>query len=159
MKPLFLSLGANLGDAPATVREAARRLSFAPGIASARLSPLYRTAPQGLLDQPHFINAVLAAETDLAPVEVLALCQAVETELGRERGLRWGPRHIDVDVLLVGDAVCATPALTLPHPRMLERAFVLRPLLDLEPALSVSGVSLQARILSLADQEVVPLGF
>jgi len=159
MKAVYLSLGANLGDAPATLREAARRLGAAQGLDKVRLSPLYRTAPQGLVHQPHFINAAIAAETTLEPEDVLALCRSVEESLGRVRTVRWGPRNIDIDILLVGDAVRDTAELTLPHPRMLERAFVLRPLLDLAPDLSVNGVSLQARILSLADQAVEPLGF
>ena len=129
----FVALGANLGDARQTLEDAFGRLAALPQTRLVGRSSLYRTAPvdaQG----PDFFNAVAALETALPPDELLAALHRIEAEHGRERPYRNAPRTLDLDLLLHGMAVSEGPALTLPHPRLHERAFVLVPLLELEPA-------------------------
>lgn len=132
----WVGIGANLGDAPATVREAIERLR---ALGSVVASPLYRSAPVDATG-PDFINAVAALDTCLEPEALLAALQAIEADFGRERPYRHAPRTLDLDLLLHGDTVWATPTLTLPHPRLHLRAFVLRPLLDLAPDLHAPGL-------------------
>ena len=127
----FVALGANLGDARQTIEDAFERLAALPRTRLAGRSSLYRTAPvdaQG----PDFFNAVAALETDLPPAELLAALHRIEAEHGRERPYRNAPRTLDLDLLLHGSTLLDGPALTLPHPRLHERAFVLAPLLELE---------------------------
>lgn len=131
MATVFIALGSNLGDRAAHLRYALRALSDAVEVE--RVSRFYETDPVGFLDQPRFLNAVLRGRTDLAPRDVLALLLRVEGEAGRVRTLRWGPRTLDLDLLLYDDLVLDSPELTLPHPRMAERAFVLVPLLEVWP--------------------------
>lgn len=128
---IYLSLGTNLGRRAANLRAALA--SLAPKIHVRRASPVYETEPWGYADQPAFLNQVVEAETSLAPVELLAYLKAVETGLGRQPTFRYGPRLIDLDVLFYDDLVIQDEALTLPHPRLAERAFVLVPLADLAP--------------------------
>jgi 2-amino-4-hydroxy-6-hydroxymethyldihydropteridine diphosphokinase len=128
----YLGLGANLGDRLACLQRAVDLLKAA-GLRVVASSRVWETAPVGGPDQPDYLNAVVRVETELAPMQLLAACQRVERALGRVREVRWGPRTIDLDVLLFGDVTMEDPALTLPHPRMLERAFVLLPLLELDP--------------------------
>lgn len=136
---IALGLGANVGDREANIRAAVAKLAARSGIMVARVSSLYATAPVGLTDQPEFLNAVVLVETGLPPRELLAACLAVERELGRERTVRWGPRTIDIDVLLYDDIVMVAEELTLPHPRMAERCFVLVPLAEVAPDAPVAG--------------------
>jgi 2-amino-4-hydroxy-6-hydroxymethyldihydropteridine diphosphokinase len=124
----FLSLGSNLGERAAALRAARDALAALPGTAVLGSSPVYETDPQDLPDQPSFLNQVVCVETGLEPEELLAACQAIEDAAGRERTVRFGPRSLDVDILLVEGVECDTPTLTLPHPRMWQRAFVLVPL-------------------------------
>jgi 2-amino-4-hydroxy-6-hydroxymethyldihydropteridine diphosphokinase len=131
---VFVGLGANLGDARATLEAAWQALAALPQTQAVALSPLYRTAPvdaQG----PDFYNAVAELRSTLAPEALLARLQALEQQHGRERPYPNAPRTLDLDLLLFGSRVLATPALTLPHPRLHQRGFVLRPLLDLAPGL------------------------
>jgi len=155
----YLSLGANIGDPEGQLIEALRRLAASPGNRLLAVSSLYRTAPQGLTDQPDFLNCAALLETDLDPYALLALTQSIETALGRVRLVRWGPRTIDIDILLHGETRLDEPRLTLPHPRMFERAFVLAPLLEIWPAEeAVAGIRrgrLQARLDGLPDQAVL----
>jgi 2-amino-4-hydroxy-6-hydroxymethyldihydropteridine diphosphokinase len=130
---ICLGLGSNVGDREANIRAAVAGLAAWPGVSVTRVSSLYETAPVGYVDQADFLNAVACVETALPPEELLAACLAVEKGLGRERKVRWGPRTIDIDVLLYDDVVMATPALTLPHPRLHERCFVLVPLAEVAP--------------------------
>ena len=130
----YVGLGANLGDREGTIRAAVADL---PGVVA--VSTLRETDPVGFTDQPRFLNGVAALETELAPRELLDVLLAVERRLGRERGKRWGPRTIDLDLLLYGDEVIAETGLTIPHPRLHERRFVLEPLADLAPKLVVPG--------------------
>lgn len=125
----YIGLGANLGDRAATLREARRRLGELGRVAA--VSSLYETEPVGFREQPPFLNAVIALETGLAPSELLRALIAIERDLGRVRTVRNAPRTLDLDVLLVDDLVLRTPDLTVPHPRMHERAFVLAPLAEI----------------------------
>jgi len=134
---VYLGLGSNLGDRRAYLRQAVALLREHLTIIA--VSSLYETAPVGYIDQPPFLNAVAACDTGAPPSVVLAWCQAAETALGRERTVRWGPRTIDIDVLLYGDQVVDTPTLTIPHPRLIERAFALAPLAELAPDAGIPG--------------------
>ena len=138
MAEVLLGLGGNLGDPVATIEAALHRLE-AGGVRITRRSRWYRTAPWGLTDQPDFVNLCVAAETDLSARALLDLAQAVETALGRERTIRWGPRMIDIDILVYGDEHMNEPDLTIPHPRLTERAFVLVPLLDIAADRLIGG--------------------
>jgi 2-amino-4-hydroxy-6-hydroxymethyldihydropteridine diphosphokinase len=131
---VFVGLGANLGDARAAVAEAFRHLSALPDTAVVAQSGLYRSAPVDAAG-PDFINAVAELRTGLAPLDFLHALQAIEQAQGRERPYRHAPRTLDLDLLMHGQRVLHTPELTLPHPRLHLRAFVLRPLLDLAPEL------------------------
>lgn len=139
----YLGLGANLGDRHATLSTALARLAAAPEVRIARVSPVYETAAVGLTDQPDFLNLVVELETTLAPRALLDLCLQIEQSLGRVRHERWGPRTLDLDVLLYADVTLADDRLTVPHPRIHERAFVLVPLADLAANLPVNGVCIR----------------
>lgn len=133
-----LGLGANLGDPAANLRAAVERLREA-GLEFEALSSLYRTKPWGVVDQPDFINACALARTQLDPFALLELVQCVERDMGRRRSLRWGPRPIDIDLLFYENFSSADPRLTLPHPGLMERAFVLLPLAEIAPGLVIGG--------------------
>jgi 2-amino-4-hydroxy-6-hydroxymethyldihydropteridine diphosphokinase len=132
---VFLSLGSNLGDRHAALSRACERLD-ASGVRIQARSSIYETEPVGVKEQPWFLNLVLQATTKLSPSELLTLCLHVESEAGRSREVPHGARPLDIDVLLYDSRVSEDPALTLPHPRMRERRFVLVPLLELVPTLS-----------------------
>jgi 2-amino-4-hydroxy-6-hydroxymethyldihydropteridine diphosphokinase len=134
----YIGIGANLGDAHGTVREAVARLGKLPQTRVDAHSASYRTAPIASCG-PDYINAVARLDTGLGPHELLAQLQALEQEHGRERPYRNAPRTLDLDLLLYGDQAIATNDLTVPHPRMLERAFVLVPLLEIAPDAQVPG--------------------
>lgn len=135
MNEVYLSLGSNLGDRKAQLQEAVRLLQTNPSISNIKMSSIYETAPVGYLDQHAFLNLVIRLETSLSPLELLDICQEIEQALHRERLVRWGPRTVDLDVLLYGQEQLGTERLTIPHPRMYERAFVLVPLQELMPSL------------------------
>jgi len=143
-----VGLGANLGDAATTLREALAELARLPGIHRLLASRLYRTPAWGRTDQPDFVNAVALVETDLGARGLLDALLRIEREFGRERadGERWGPRTLDLDLLLFGDAVIDEPGLRVPHPHLHERAFVLLPLAELAPEASIPGVGSVASI-------------
>jgi 2-amino-4-hydroxy-6-hydroxymethyldihydropteridine diphosphokinase len=156
----FLGLGSNELGRRANLA-AARAALAARGVGIVASSPLYETAPQGeILDQPDFLNGCLEIETDLEPLALLDACKEIERELGREPGgPRHGPRPIDIDVLLYGDMELVGERLTLPHPEITARRFVLQPLLDLAPDLALpDGTTLAPLLAGLADQRVVPAG-
>jgi 2-amino-4-hydroxy-6-hydroxymethyldihydropteridine diphosphokinase len=142
MVTAYVALGANLGDPVATVRAAITALC---GITDARLlvaSSLYRTAPVGLHHQPDFINAVVMLEVNAAVLPAPTFLErlfAIEARFGRQRSVKNAPRTLDLDLLLFGDAHLDLPGLTLPHPRMTERAFVLAPLAEIRPNLEIPG--------------------
>ena len=135
MTVAYVGLGANLGDRDATIRAAIAEL---PGVVT--VSTLRETDPVGVTDQPRFLNGVAALDTDLPPRELLDRLLAVERGLGRERTERWGPRTIDLDLLLYGDEVIDEAGLTIPHPRLQERRFVLEPLAEIAPELVIPGL-------------------
>lgn len=134
---VYIGLGSNLGDREATLSEALRRLGELEGIEVVAVSSFRETDPVGMVDQPRFVNAAAALETTLGPRELLESLLEVERGLGRDRSRekRWGPRTIDLDLLLYGDETVAERGLEIPHPRLAERAFVLQPLLELDPGL------------------------
>ncbi len=129
----YLGLGANLGEPESQLRAAVRSLAAHPGVASVRVSSLYRTRPVGGPPQPDFLNAAAAVETDLSARELLVLGLALERAAGRARMATCEPRTLDVDLLLYGEDVIAAPDLVVPHPRMDARAFVLQPLAEIAP--------------------------
>ena len=129
----YLGLGSNLGERLDTLQQAVDLLAAEPGIRPGASSRVWETDPVGGPPQPDFLNVVLRVDTDLTPSGLLDACQRVERGLGREREERWGPRTIDIDLLLFGDQELDIPLLTVPHPRMTSRAFVLMPLLELDP--------------------------
>jgi 2-amino-4-hydroxy-6-hydroxymethyldihydropteridine diphosphokinase len=136
----YVGLGANLGDREQTIRRAVDLLAATPGIQVVRVSTLRETDPVGYLDQPRFLNGAVALETTLEPRELLEQLLAVERALGRTReGPPQGPRTIDLDLLLYGIEELDEPGLRVPHPRLHERAFVLEPLAELAPALTIPG--------------------
>jgi 2-amino-4-hydroxy-6-hydroxymethyldihydropteridine diphosphokinase len=128
---IYLGLGSNLGDRLANLTAAVRELEQ-HGVRSLKSSRVYETDPVGGPPQPDYLNAVVEVATDLEPRDLLRACLEVESELGRERGERWGPRTIDIDLLSYGDREIDEPDLIVPHPRMHERAFVMAPLLELD---------------------------
>ena len=134
MRRAYLGLGSNLGDRLAHLQAAVDGLARTPGLAVVAVSPVYETAPVGGPPQDDYLNAVVALDTDLTPHDLLRIAQGLEAAEHRVRRERWGPRTLDVDVLLVGDEVVDDPDLVVPHPRLTERAFVLVPLADLDPA-------------------------
>lgn len=138
----YIGLGANLGDREATLREAVRLLGEAPCVAVLRVSSFLETEPWGLADQPWFLNGAAELETSLGPRELLAVLLDVERRLGRVRDAstqRWGPRLVDLDLLVHGPLVLDEPGLQVPHPRLRERLFALAPLAELAPDLDVPG--------------------
>jgi 2-amino-4-hydroxy-6-hydroxymethyldihydropteridine diphosphokinase len=129
----YLGLGANLGEPEAQLREALKRLDAADEVEVTRVSTFYRNPPIGPADQPWYVNAAARVRTRLGPEELLRLLQQVEAALGRVRGERWGPRRLDLDLLLYNGEVILAPDLVVPHPEMHRRAFVLAPLADIAP--------------------------
>ncbi len=151
----MLSIGSNLGDRVALLRSAVE--AFADVLVS--LSPVYETSPWGGVEQEPFLNAVLLVAGPLTPAEWLDRARAVEIAAGRERTLHWGPRTLDVDIVTVRgrdgvEVVSADPVLTLPHPRAHERAFVLAPWLDLDPAATLAGAPVADLLAALGTAEV-----
>ncbi|MCB0209592.1 MAG: 2-amino-4-hydroxy-6-hydroxymethyldihydropteridine diphosphokinase [Anaerolineae bacterium] len=128
---IFLALGTNLGDREDNLRTALAHLT--PEVKVVSVSRLYETAPAYVLDQPKFLNIALEGQTALSPEALLDNLKALEDQLGREKSRRYGPRLIDLDILFFDDVTLDTPRLTIPHPRLAERAFVLRPLTDIAP--------------------------
>ncbi|WP_313625864.1 2-amino-4-hydroxy-6-hydroxymethyldihydropteridine diphosphokinase [Achromobacter sp.] len=149
----YVGLGANLGDSAATLRQVIAELKTTPGVAAATASPFYRSAPVDATG-PDFVNAVAALDTSLAPLELLDVLQALETRHGRQRPYRNAPRTLDLDLLLHGDARLNDERLILPHPRMQLRAFVLLPLRDLAPGLSLQGRPIDAWVDAIRDQAI-----
>ncbi|WP_276357770.1 2-amino-4-hydroxy-6-hydroxymethyldihydropteridine diphosphokinase [Cohnella caldifontis] len=133
MKEAYVALGTNLGDREVSLREALRRMDEVPGLQVRRISDVYETAPVGYTDQPAFLNMAAAVATELDPVELLHRLLEIEKDMGRVRKIRWGPRTIDLDMLMYEDVSMESEELKLPHPRMGERAFVLVPLKDVWP--------------------------
>lgn len=133
MQTVYLALGSNMGDSRNLIQQAITRLH---GVLHAiQEAPVYETKPVGFTDQPNFVNTAISGTTSLSPEELLRYLKQVEEQLGRAERFRWGPREIDIDIILYGSKVQHTADLTLPHPRFRERDFVLQPLIDLNPKL------------------------
>lgn len=134
---MFIALGTNLGDRAANLRKAIEHLSDQVPISA--VSSLYETPPWGVTEQPYFLNQVVRAATALPPLELLTFLKQIEQEMGRVETVRFGPRVIDLDILLYEDRQVNLPQLEIPHPRMCQRAFVLVPLAELAPQLVIPG--------------------
>jgi len=149
----YVGVGANLGDRERTIRRAIEILAAQPGIELAGVSPLRETEPWGPVEQPAYLNGAVALDTELAPRDLLEVLLDVEQSLGRDRSteVRFGPRTLDLDLLVHGDLVRDEPGLTLPHPRLHERRFALEPLADLDPELVVPGRGTVCELLASLD--------
>ncbi|MDI7743840.1 2-amino-4-hydroxy-6-hydroxymethyldihydropteridine diphosphokinase [Lysinibacillus fusiformis] len=156
MNKVYLSLGTNIGQREENLKLAVRLLQEKPNVTVQSISSIYETAPVGYLDQPSFLNIALYIETSLPAMDVLTICQSVENELGRVRDIRWGPRIIDLDILLFNNDNIEVENLIVPHPRMFERAFVLVPLLEI--AASIEALQLQLAKSSLESMNLVAEG-
>ncbi len=154
----WLGLGSNLQQPAEQLKEALRRLGEADGVEILGTSSFYRTAPWGDENQADFINAVVQMDTSLDPIPLLHVLQSIENVMGRQRsGRRWGPRKIDIDLLLYGDKQIYSEELELPHPRMHERAFVLVPLLELDATLEIPGHGAIKKLLQQLDSSGILL--
>jgi dihydroneopterin aldolase/2-amino-4-hydroxy-6-hydroxymethyldihydropteridine diphosphokinase len=154
-QPAVIALGSNLGDRLGHLQGAVDALAGTPGLTVAAISPVYQTAPVGGPAQQDYYNAVLTARTVLPPRALLARCQQVETASGRVRAETWGPRTLDLDIIVYGDLVTDEPELTLPHPRAGERAFVLAPWHAIDPGAVIPGRGSVADLLAAASQDGV----
>lgn len=154
MKLAYLSLGSNIGDKKKYLYDAIKLLDGYKGIRIVKLSSLYETSPWGYTEQDLFMNLVVLIETSLSPVELLDCCQFIEQELGRVRLIKWGPRVIDVDILLFEDQTINTERLTIPHPFMTERDFVMIPLCEIAKDLKIDGITVET-IIQKFDQKAL----
>lgn len=146
---VFLSLGGNLGDPEKSMSTALRTLDAHPHVEVSGVSSLYRTPPWGKLDQPSFLNAAAELSISLQPQQLLELCLETERRLKRVREERWGPRLIDIDILMFDARIIQETGLEVPHPRMLDRAFVLAPLAELAPGLDIGGEPIEQRLVAV----------
>ncbi|MHB8894209.1 MAG: 2-amino-4-hydroxy-6-hydroxymethyldihydropteridine diphosphokinase [Candidatus Geothermincolia bacterium] len=154
MSRAYIGMGSNMGDRAEYLKAGLSALMrTAPDIIVVGKSSIYESQPVGMTDQPDFFNAVVAVETTIGPHELLERLQAIEIENGRQRITRWGPRTLDLDILLFGDLEQDDPDLTVPHPRLKERRFVLEPLLEIEPLAALpDGTSLRS-LLDVMDDD------
>lgn len=151
----YIGIGSNLGDKVGYIKQALAGLEAYPGIRLLRVASLYETAPWGGIDQAWYVNTVAEIDSQLAPEQLLEVCLDIEKQLGRTREVRWGPRTLDLDLLLYGQRKIELPQLQVPHPRLTERAFVLVPLAELRPELILTQGAVQALAMrSLVDQEI-----
>jgi len=159
MKTVYLSLGSNLGDREARLREAIERME-SPEIRVLRRSKVFETEPQDLRDQPWFLNMAVEAQTSLFPMQLLARTQRIERDLGRRRLAPGGPRSIDIDILFYGNFVVRAADLQIPHPRLEQRRFVLEPLAELAPDLRhpATGKTVREMLAAVQCQIVRPAG-
>ena len=137
MRKALIGIGSNIGDRKMYIDTAVDALNHIPAVKVLRISPVYETAPWGYVNQENFYNAVMEVETNLTPNALLGVCLGIEAGIGRIRGIKNGPRVLDLDLLLFEGLECTTAELTLPHPRMFERDFVLVPLKDLYPEMKI----------------------
>ncbi|MEG6520609.1 2-amino-4-hydroxy-6-hydroxymethyldihydropteridine diphosphokinase [Desulfotomaculum sp. 1211_IL3151] len=155
MRVAYIGLGSNMGDKKAYIQNALEQLSKYPGIHLLRAASRYESAPWGYPDQAWFINTVAEVETNLSPEELLQVLLDIEKKLDRTREIKWGPRTVDLDILLYGQETMNFPQLQIPHPRMHERAFVLVPLAELCPELRLpQGLVKELAVKALGGQEV-----
>jgi 2-amino-4-hydroxy-6-hydroxymethyldihydropteridine diphosphokinase len=149
----FIGLGSNLDDPPAQLRQAFAELAMLPSSALTGRSPLYRSDPIGPPGQPDYVNAVVRLDTELAPEDLLDALQAIEQAHQRRRDVRWGPRTLDLDLLLYGEQCIASERLQVPHPHMHQRAFVLYPLADIAPTLHLPALGNLADLLAACPRQ------
>ena len=155
MTRAYLGLGSNQGDRVALLNAALERLEASGRVRVTKRSSLYETAPVGLTEQPRFVNLAAEVETDLDPLDLLELVLAAERDLGRVRTKRWGPRTVDIDILMYDDVQVDTPVLAIPHPEMTRRRFVLEPLLEVAPDAALpDGRRLASFLPEVRDQDV-----
>jgi 2-amino-4-hydroxy-6-hydroxymethyldihydropteridine diphosphokinase len=147
----YVGLGANLGEREQTLRRAVELLGDADGVEVLAVSELHETEPVGVVDQPMFLNGAVSVETTLSPRVLLDLLLEIERSLGRVREVRWGPRVVDLDLLVYGDEVVDEPGLHVPHARLHERRFALEPLAELDPELEIPGIGPVSSALSALD--------
>ena len=159
MPEVLVALGGNVGDVRATLDQAIARFCDSKAVRLIARSSDYRTPPWGVEDQPPFVNCAIVAATELAPVELLKRAQDVERAFGRDRAneRRWGPRTLDIDLIAYDDVTLTTAALTLPHPRALERAFVLVPLAEIAPDRRIGGVMVRDALMKIDQAGVEKL--
>ena len=151
MTRAYVGLGANLGPREVTLLKAVDLLAAAQGVEVVAVSQLRETEPVGFVDQPPFLNGAVAIETSLTARELLDLLLETERALGRVRGERWGPRTVDLDLLVYGEETVGEPGLRVPHPRLAERRFALEPLADLDPGLTIPGLGAVSAALAALD--------
>lgn len=151
MTRAYVGLGANLGPREVTLLRAADLLAAADGVEVVAVSQLRETDPVGFVEQPPFLNGAIALDTSLSPRAVLELLLEIEEELGRVRGERWGPRTVDLDLLVYGDERVDEDGLHVPHPRLHERRFALEPLAELDPELVIPGLGSVSALLDGLD--------
>jgi 2-amino-4-hydroxy-6-hydroxymethyldihydropteridine diphosphokinase len=150
----YVGLGANIGEPRRQLQAALEELTGLPKTRMTATSGLYRSAPLGYLDQPEFLNAVVELDTELSAEALFDRLQEIEKAHGRERPFAGAPRTLDLDLLLFGDASLATPRLTVPHPRMHQRAFVLRPLAEIAPQATIPGRGKARELLSACRDQI-----
>jgi 2-amino-4-hydroxy-6-hydroxymethyldihydropteridine diphosphokinase len=156
MTRAFIGLGSNMGDRLQWLRHAVRRLGETVGVQVADVSSVYETEPVGPAEQPCFLNAVAAIDTTLSPAALLHQTQGIERALGRVTVYRWGPRTIDLDILLYGSVQVRTATLVIPHAELCHRAFVMIPLLELDPGIALpDGTAVSARLSGLTPIQQV----
>ena len=153
MNDVYLSIGTNIGERYENLQHAIRLLMGTEGIEVERISSVYETAAVGFTDQADFLNIAVYVKTIHSPSEMLEICQSIENELGRVREFRWGPRIIDLDILLYNHENIETESLIVPHPRMYERAFVLVPLIDITPTPENKQLQLAHLTMEQLDRE------
>jgi 2-amino-4-hydroxy-6-hydroxymethyldihydropteridine diphosphokinase len=154
MKPAWIALGSNIQPKEVYLQQAVQRLANCQDIVLKQVSTVYETEPVGYEEQDQFLNLVVEVDTNLTPQELLRACQQIEQELGRERVIRWGPRTVDLDILLYSNENMNIEELILPHPRMHERAFVLVPLAEIAPHLTLKGREVKDWLDTMAAEEV-----
>ncbi|RCX11266.1 2-amino-4-hydroxy-6-hydroxymethyldihydropteridine diphosphokinase [Anaerobacterium chartisolvens] len=154
---VYIALGSNLGERESNLRNAVEHISNIDGLTVDKLSHIYETDPVGYLEQDRFLNMVIAAATDIEPLELLGKLQGIEDRMGRTREIHWGPRTMDIDMLIYGDKKINLPCLKIPHPQMLKRAFVLIPFKDVYDCPEVLGADINKLIQSCGDRDGIKL--
>lgn len=154
MNKAYLGLGTNMGDKQAYLKEACKIISDNTNINIVKISKVYKTKAWGYTNQDDFLNICIEVDTNLSPEELLEVCHEVENKLNRVRVIRWGPRTIDVDILFFNNIISTDENLTLPHPRIKERAFVLIPLMDLNKELSIDNKTISYYLSNLEKEEL-----
>ncbi len=154
MKIAYLGIGGNIGDTKSNIEETIELLKANSRIEVTKVSSIYETEPVGYTDQAWFLNIVVEIKTSLQPLDLLSACQDIENELKRERTIRWGPRTIDVDILLYEDFSSDSEVLTVPHPRMTERAFAMVPLYEINKDIMINKTPIKEIIDNLKGEEI-----